>query len=100
MCCAPVKVPVMPRASQTEEAVETAAAARHAVIFAAASAPENRSAFWTPFSAFTAADPFTSRLNCGFVLLMPRELLVNRCTGSSVLIMESGPPVDGRAVIV
>ena len=80
--------------------MDAAAAERQAVIFAAASAPEKRSAFCTPLSAFTAAVPFTSRLNCGFVLLMPSELGVKRCTGSSVLITESGPPADGSAVIV
>src|SRR5271167_1754484 len=78
MCAAPVRVPVMPRASQRLDVV--AAALRHAFIFAAASEPLNRSAFCTRFKEFTAALPFTSRLNCGFVVFTPREVAVNRWT--------------------
>ncbi len=71
-----VSVPVNPCASQTPLLV--LAAVRQALIFAAASEPEKRSAICTPFSEFTAAEPFTSRLNCGFVVLTPREVGVKR----------------------
>jgi len=74
---APVRLPVMPRASQTELVV--LAAVRQALIFAAASEPEKRSAFCTPLSELTAAVPLTSRLYCGLVVLTPSEVGVNRC---------------------
>src|ERR1700721_1774918 len=77
MCAAPERVPVMPRASQTLD--ELAAAVRHALSFAPASAPAKRSAFCTRFSEFTAAEPFTSRFDCGFVVLTPRDVGVKRC---------------------
>src|SRR6185437_11150885 len=76
MWCVEVYVPIMPRASHTPEVV--AAAVRHALICTPASAPANRSAFCTPFSAFTAAVPFTSRLYAGDVVFTPSELYVNR----------------------
>ena len=78
MCVVAVNVPVRPRASQTPEV--PAAAVRHALIFAAASEPEKRSAFCTPFSELTAAEPFTSRLNCGLVVFTPSAFAVKRCT--------------------
>src|ERR1700719_3553058 len=77
-CAAPVSVPVMPRASHTLEVVE--AAVRQALIFAAASEPGKRSAFCTRLSELTAAEPFTSRFDCGFVVLTPSEVAVKRCT--------------------
>ena len=76
MCDAPVCVPVIPRASQTP--LDVLAAVRQALIFAAASDPAKRSAFCTAFSEFTAAEPFTSRLNCGFVVFTPSDVGVKR----------------------
>src|SRR5208282_785639 len=78
MCEEAESEPVKPRASQTPLAL--LAAVRHALIFAAASEPENRSAFCTPLSEFTAAEPLTSRLYCGFVVFTPSEVAVKRCT--------------------
>ena len=77
MCDEPVSAPVRPRASQTPS--EVLAAVRHALIFAAASEPENRSAFCTPLSEFTAAEPLTSRLYCGLVVFTPSDVGVKRC---------------------
>jgi hypothetical protein len=36
----------------------------------------------------------------GDVVFMPIELGVKRCAGKSALTIESGPPADGRAVIL
>ena len=77
--------PVNPRASQT--LAVAAAAVKQALICSAASAPVNRSAFCTPFSEFTAALPFTSKLNCGLVVSIPRDVGVNRCVATREPVM-------------
>ena len=92
-----MSVPVNPRASHKLELA--AAAVRQALICTPASAPVNRSAFCTWFSELTAAEPFTSRLYCGLVVLIPSELGVNRCAAASVEVTISVWPV-GSAVIV
>src|SRR5580692_6689137 len=98
MCAAPERVPVMPRASQTLE--ELAAAARQALSFAPASAPAKRSAFCTRFSEFTAAEPFTSRFDCGLVVLTPSDVGVKRCDDCIKLIgnVESQQPLKPVSV--
>ena len=53
MWCVAVRVPLNPRASQRLDVA--AADVKQALIRSPASAPLNRSAFCTPFSAFTAA---------------------------------------------
>src|ERR1700722_19929645 len=97
MWCVAVNVPFNPRASHRLELA--AAAVRQALSCTPASEPANRSAFCTWFKEFTAADPFTSRLNCGLVVFTPSEFGVNRCTGASVEVTASVWPV-GSAVMV